>query len=552
LIVDDSPDFILLSDTRLNSNCNNYGLHDIVKQFSFRGYSAIFNSPKSNRGVGILIKKALNPVILAKKECSSGNFLLLKLTISGYSKEFVVGSIYGPNDNNMTFFDNLDAAITEMGHCTKIIGGDWNLTLDDSPVDTNLDCLNMQNLPSKKRTDRLLNLCSKFALFDPYRMLYPDKREFTYVPNDPELLNRSRIDFFTVSSELATKITNSKIHDSVVRRIFDHKKITFSTSKKKKRNPNNILKNEVLRNPETVNKVQVTIIEFFIQHVNRDTMPAREIKSVLEQCGYILHKIKEINDLKMNLALEGNAPEKVDRINYNREDIEVLLSRLPNIEQLNSLESNCEPDSFFETLVMTIKNETLSEQAMYFKTKAAKKRQLISGLRQLKANNPENTNDIFKAERELSAFLEQEIREEIIAIKNFERLNNEKMTPYFLRVAKDTTKPPESNSICDDNGEEFKDDSTRDNHITGFYKDLYTEPRKGIIVTQDDIRAFLGDTVDKQEVKDSILTEDEKEDLDKDLTIDEFDTAVKQTKKNTAPGIDGISYSFFFTHIFQI
>jgi hypothetical protein len=48
-------------------------------------------------------------------------------------------------------------------------------------------------------------------------------------------------------------------------------------------------------------------------------------------------------------------------------------------------------------------------------------------------------------------------------------------------------------------------------------------------------------------VLESKLSDDEREDLEQDLTIAEFDKAVEGAKNNTAPGIDSISNKFIKT-----
>jgi hypothetical protein len=52
----------------------------------------------------------------------------------------------------------------------------------------------------------------------------------------------------------------------------------------------------------------------------------------------------------------------------------------------------------------------------------------------------------------------------------------------------------------------------------------------------------------------SKLSVEEKDELDLDLEISEFDAAIKKTKTNTSPGIDGISNHFIkkFWHIFRV
>jgi hypothetical protein len=55
---------------------------------------------------------------------------------------------------------------------------------------------------------------------------------------------------------------------------------------------------------------------------------------------------------------------------------------------------------------------------------------------------------------------------------------------------------------------------------------------------------FLGDVALHPDVVSSRLTDGEKADLDRPLTIQELDNSIKKAKKNSAPGIDGISNRF--------
>ncbi len=41
-----------------------------------------------------------------------------------------------------------------------------------------------------------------------------------------------------------------------------------------------------------------------------------------------------------------------------------------------------------------------------------------------------------RVERELNQIVNDDMREEVMRMRNFEQLNNEKITPYFLSLAK--------------------------------------------------------------------------------------------------------------------
>lgn len=236
LVTKNKADIIFLSDTRLNTDSNRYGIVDIQKKISFLGYCSYFNSPGPSRGVGILLKKSLEHSVLTEATCGQGNFLLIKIRLPVHDEDIVIGSIYVPNDNNLNFFDILQQKLESLGTKNIVLGGDWNLTFDVSPVKQNIDCLKMQDLPSKPRSERLRNLCRVLKLHDPFRVLHPNNREFTYVPNNRNLTNRSRIDFFLVTESIISSVNECKISCTNIGRIFDHKGITlFTGSVRRKR-----------------------------------------------------------------------------------------------------------------------------------------------------------------------------------------------------------------------------------------------------------------------------------------------------------------------------
>ena len=70
-----------------------------------------------------------------------------------------------------------------------------------------------------------------------------------------------------------------------------------------------------------------------------------------------------------------------------------------------------------------------------------KKNTLITELKNLKLEYSRNNLIILEKERGLSDLLEFELKEELSHIKAFERLNDEKITPHFLNMAKKVLNP---------------------------------------------------------------------------------------------------------------
>jgi exonuclease III len=234
-------DIIFLSDIGLNSLIQIAVLYNISKQFNFNGYDFHYNSNFASRGVGIVIKKSLGLNILEIKQDRIGNILLLKVEAPECCP-FIIGSIYGPNDINGELFADLSSFLSNLDTGKIVCGGDFNCTWDRSPADANIDTLFMRSIPSLYRTTKIREIADSFNITDPFRFVYPNCRDYTYIPNAAQRNNRSRIDFFMVSTGLLTNITGASIPIGKLSTLFDHKSVELTTGNKNNniRDPNKV------------------------------------------------------------------------------------------------------------------------------------------------------------------------------------------------------------------------------------------------------------------------------------------------------------------------
>jgi exonuclease III len=123
--------------------------------------------------------------------------------------------------------------ISRLGNHPTVLGGDWNATISCLPVDTNPDVMFMQDIPSLPHSKKIWDLCNAHALVDPFRVLYPNRRDFSYSPWGNLRRNRSRIDFFLVSSSIVDKVDDCFIKPHRQSKLFDHKAIVLDFCKKK-------------------------------------------------------------------------------------------------------------------------------------------------------------------------------------------------------------------------------------------------------------------------------------------------------------------------------
>jgi exonuclease III len=177
----------------------------------YEKYSLITNSTKNKRGVAIMYKTCLDIQITDTLRSESENILVVRASLKGSQVRLI--AIYGPNINDHNFFNELDNFIQADPLVPTIIAGDWNCTISTDNINSNIDCLNMRNPPNLNHSRKLAELCVRFSLTDPFRFLYPEKKEFSYCPKNPLQKNRSRIDFFIISESIIFNVSEFTIAD---------------------------------------------------------------------------------------------------------------------------------------------------------------------------------------------------------------------------------------------------------------------------------------------------------------------------------------------------
>jgi exonuclease III len=143
-------DIIFLSDVRISNKNLVSGEDDLKNQLvnnPYGRYNAYFNSTKNKRGVGILINSSLQTNIIEIIKSEDENLLLIRAELAGSEVRLI--SIYGPNNNDLLFYENIKNLLQDTGTSPVIMGGDWNCTFSSENLPDNIDCLNMARPPKK-------------------------------------------------------------------------------------------------------------------------------------------------------------------------------------------------------------------------------------------------------------------------------------------------------------------------------------------------------------------------------------------------------------------
>jgi hypothetical protein len=257
------------------------------------------------------------------------NILALRAVLSG--TEVILISIYGPNNTDRNFFENLDNIISRAGSVPVILAGDWNCTFSTENISDNIDCFNMRRLPNLTHSRLLEDLCNKHDLTDPYRIIYPERIDFSYSPRAAVNVNRSRLDFFIVSDTLIDIIDDCYIRPGLQNKLFDHKAVDLILNQKKipQKGFNMSISNKELDDDLLDFLVHAVTSETYLIHSRAENFNGRNKREYIETCGLIRILIRESGP-PLNLIVGNEISEEDIGIRQRRIDrLSVLKLRLP-------------------------------------------------------------------------------------------------------------------------------------------------------------------------------------------------------------------------------
>ena len=113
-------------------------------------------------------------------------------------------TIYGPNRDNPSFFDNIASILAEFDSEFITMCGDMNMVQD-----YDLDCLNYVTRNNPKNREALLGIQDGFRLVDPWRIHNENLHRYTWFRKNPT--KSARLDYFLTSEELMSMVEKPRI-----------------------------------------------------------------------------------------------------------------------------------------------------------------------------------------------------------------------------------------------------------------------------------------------------------------------------------------------------
>ena len=265
------------------------------------GYKIIFSSFKTNsRGVAVLFRNNFEFTLHNHCHDQNGNFIVLDLTVS--NQRLTLVNLYGPNKDTPDFYNKLKNIVVRQGNTNILMGGDWNLLLDPA-----IDGRNYKHINNPNSRQVVLKLMADLKLFDVWREEQGGKSKFTRRRKlNNTTIQMGRLDFFLVSESLLNFTRDENIIPSYR---SDHSSITLSLVFGKRQITKTYWKfnNSLLFDTDFIKQIKTTITNTKIQY--------------------------------------GATP-------YNPENINSIVN--------NSFETQIDSQLFFETLLLEIRNKTIS------------------------------------------------------------------------------------------------------------------------------------------------------------------------------------------------
>ena len=164
-IVKEQFDFLCIQESHIES----YSIADWKRDWK----GDIFYSAGSNnsRGVCILIRQDLEYTLISDYKDSNGRWLILVLKIDNI--DYVLGTYYGPNEDNPSSVISFIERIDSIDCPNVILGGDFNFVMN-----IELDKLGGNRTTNKKCREVVINWMEEQNMLDIWRIKNPKLRKF--------------------------------------------------------------------------------------------------------------------------------------------------------------------------------------------------------------------------------------------------------------------------------------------------------------------------------------------------------------------------------------
>ena len=293
------------------------------------GYESIFNSyDRAAHGVSIMFNNNFQFVIKDIVKDNLGRYIIVHLNID--EDDVVIVNIYGPNNDNPIFYQNLFEELENFNQYPHILAGDTNICLQE------LDKKGGRpfHLSHRQARATLLEHMETLNLIDIWRSIHPDIKQYTWRQRTTNIA--CRLDLFLISLELANNTKYAEISSGFR---TDHSFISLKICKKSvDRGPGFFkLNTSLLLDRDYVSKIKLLIQNKKTEYQNQLVEPDLKwetIKSDIRGETIKYSSIKKRNRDKRLKEIEN----ELQRLEQTRD----VSNNFRNINRINELNTERE------------------------------------------------------------------------------------------------------------------------------------------------------------------------------------------------------------------
>ena len=431
-----------------------------------------------SKGVAICFNKKFEYEIVKVERDEEGRYILCMVKVEGVN--FLLVNVYGPNDDDPEFFNNLMQTITTRFQYDELImGGDFNVYLNP-----HLDRKGGKPVLTKAAAT-LNEILEQQELVDVWRYSHQGVFQYTWKQKRPFI--GSRLDFFLVPMSLLSSVRSCEIVPGCE---SDHLFVFLE------------IETEPIVMGRGFWKFNTTLLE--------DKKFIDQINEIIE---FYLGKEQKVEE-----GVEYNERKQFDELNEALQ-WETLKMKIISFAQHYSREKA----SARKTKIVMLKDQL---------SKAEKRLAMVNLSSQNAMKYIAKYNErIDRFRAKLNEELEYIAKGAILRSKINWYIDGEHNSKYFLNLEKHRSK-----NKCMSAAKTHSGDITRNpvkilDIQAEFYKKLYTK---------DNTVKFTYSNQSEQK-----LTEDQRNDLEKDISQEEIGLAIAQMARNKTPGSDGLPIDFY-------
>ena len=528
LCIAQRPDILFITETKLCSSDCKQTIEKFLKFHSNGPYNVYFNSNSRSRGVGIIFKSSLNINVISKIAPADENSLILKCKMNDL--DIVFAAVYPPSNADYNFFSLLKYNINSTLCRTQVIGGDFNCLTSPLPPPLNIELENHPSLPNPTGSRFISDWILSDNLIDPFRHIFLDKKDFSFEKKIRNVVSKSRIDFFLLSSNFGSLLKDAG-YRLMSKSRFDHKYCYFSTLSPRPKPKKPFISNDAILSPEFLRQSKVALVNCLYE--NSPLPPTELLSNVYESLNLLnaeIISLEKYTSKYHDAFLFEVLTHKVAQFN-NKFDTLDLVNNLSNYQFFPS------PTNLLRLIFNEFRNCAVNITAMIKKKRHGELKNLQSKLNDAKKASPIDNNLIDTLTDQIETLVEIESNilcrhRSSLRSRLFEK--DPKILGSLINNKSNATTDVVKNH---DTNSDFENCEQRNIFIHDYYKKLYD----GSLKNPSKIDNFFNNGTSTSIPSPNYPTQNDNLSLTLPITLKELSNALSSTKNKNSVGLDLIS-----------